>query len=270
MNIRDHQKYVEDNQEEFDKVKFYCNPSVSGIHAVYYNPDSSHGGQIVDSYVNITDLKWLLTEYGNDREAFFEGIDECARQTLLDIDHEEFLTGAEFFVNNFGNQHKMAEGETLDTIAVIKSWAEDDLAEKTTESDSIEKLALRLKNFLLVTAGANINKNHIQVAITLMDDIISLGKSRYEAVLYKLLGLNCTDLNMHSTHNTTPQYVTIGHYVVASDDTEEFGLTPGKAYRVTGIGHDLITVKKDEGEYDSFTTEYFSHRDRNLKWQADD
>ena len=78
--------------------------------------------------MNVTDLKRALEQHGNDPKTFFTSIDECAKQTLCDIDAEGFLSDAAFFANNFDGDFKAAEGETPDTLEIIKSWTENDLA----------------------------------------------------------------------------------------------------------------------------------------------
>jgi hypothetical protein len=122
QEISQNHSFVLQNSNEFGKIKFYYNPAVDGVHALYYNPDSYSGGQIVDNYMSIAVLEIFIKNYEHDTEAFFKHFEEYASQTVYDIDTECFSEKANFFINNFYGRYLAAEGETKETIDVIKTW----------------------------------------------------------------------------------------------------------------------------------------------------
>lgn len=123
---------------------------------------------------------------------------------------------------------------------------------------------------LILNAGGNMKENssltgeHVNKAINVIDKATNEARSKrmgLDAVLYQLMGMPMVNLNTYRSAEYSPDYVTLGHYIIAHQDTKDFDLTPGKSYLVEGIGnYDTIAVVNDEGNRETYSIESFSRR----------
>jgi len=100
-----------------DVTKFYADEDCDYIRMMYYNPDSSHGGQLVDNYLYLGMLEEALDECETDKD-FWERVEGCACQYLIDIDTPEFIAEARALVElpcDFNGQNRS-------TIDWIRNW----------------------------------------------------------------------------------------------------------------------------------------------------
>jgi hypothetical protein len=114
MGIQGNQDYVAAHRAVFEQEKFFLNADDSGVTAVYYNPDSDAGGQLVYNRIS----KGLPAEafnHGTGQEAW-EHIDVCAKQYLLDIGSPDFMSAAIDFTENPGDFAGRSK-ETPDVLA---------------------------------------------------------------------------------------------------------------------------------------------------------
>lgn len=110
--------FVSRNSADFDSIRFYTNESSVYISMVYYNPDSSAGGQLVQNDLYLDILEEAFDECKTEDE-FWDRLDERARQYLTDIDSHYFADEARSFVENpcdYSRQNRQ-------TMDAIKSWA---------------------------------------------------------------------------------------------------------------------------------------------------
>jgi len=123
---------------------------------------------------------------------------------------------------------------------------------------------------LIINAGGNAEDNrslageHVNKVIKAIDQATGEARSKrmgLDAVLYQLMGMPMINLNMYRGDESAPDYVTLGHYVIAHENAKDFDLTPGKAYLVEGIGsYDTIAVVNDAGKRETYSAGSFSSR----------
>lgn len=151
---------------------FYHHPDTMTFEAVYFNPDSNDGGQ----YVIMTLPYELISdavEQTNDRESFFEFLEERASHTeLVDITDEDFRATMESYKNrtaDFVGRSDEVMSSLITTVAkevddpVLSSYIEetqsteehtaDDVAE--SPADTIEEIARKVQEEEPVQAPDN-------------------------------------------------------------------------------------------------------------------
>lgn len=99
MDTAKNHDYVDENYSEFCKDKFYTDTKNQKVEIVYYNPDSSEGGQLVYDNISFDVLKDAFNE-SKTEEQFWENLYSYAYQTLTDITTPEFASEAKAFVKN--------------------------------------------------------------------------------------------------------------------------------------------------------------------------
>lgn len=115
--------YVEQNYSAFHTTKFYFDDANGSLQMMYYNPDSSAGGQLVRNVLSLGILNKAFRECGND-ERFWDYLDNHAQQYLIDIDTPVFANEAKRFIEKPFD----CSGESLETIDTISNWTvEQDL-----------------------------------------------------------------------------------------------------------------------------------------------
>lgn len=151
---------------------FYHHPDTMTFEAVYFNPDSNAGGQ----YVIMTLPYELISdavEQTNDRESFFEFLEERASHTeLVDITDEDFRATMESYKNrtaDFVGRSDEVMSSLITTVAkevddpVLSSYieetqsAEEHTADDVAESpaDTIEEIARKVQEEEPVQAPDN-------------------------------------------------------------------------------------------------------------------
>lgn len=92
--VKDVASFVEENYDTINQIKIFKSPF--GFEEVYYNPDSSAGGQFVYNKYPYE----LLREAARmgSVEGFFEYLNSACAQVCVDIDNEDFLCFAKDFV----------------------------------------------------------------------------------------------------------------------------------------------------------------------------
>lgn len=122
---------------------FYHHPDTMTFEAVYFNPDSNAGGQ----YVIMTLPYELISdavEQTNDRESFFEFLEERASHTeLVDITDEDFRATMESYKNRPADFIGRSDGVMTSLITTVAKEVVDDpvlssYIEETTGDDSLK------------------------------------------------------------------------------------------------------------------------------------
>ena len=147
---------------------FYHHPDTMTFEAVYFNPDSNAGGQ----YVIMTLPYELISdavEQTNDRESFFEFLEERASHTeLVDITDEDFRATMESYKNrpaDFIGRSDEVMTSLITTVAkevvddpVLSSYIEETTGEdslKNAMGDSIDEIARKVQEEEPVKAPDN-------------------------------------------------------------------------------------------------------------------
>ena len=147
---------------------FYHHPDTMTFEAVYFNPDSNAGGQ----YVIMTLPYELISdavEQTNDRESFFEFLEERASHTeLVDITDEDFRATMESYKNrpaDFIGRSDEVMTSLITTVAkevvddpVLSSYIEETTGEdslKNAMGDSIDEIARKVQEEEPVQAPDN-------------------------------------------------------------------------------------------------------------------
>ena len=122
---------------------FYHHPDTMTFEAVYFTPDSNAGGQ----YVIMTLPYELISdavEQTNDRESFFEFLEERASHTeLVDITDEDFRATMESYKNRPADFIGRSDGVMTSLITTVAKEVVDDpvlssYIEETTGEDSLK------------------------------------------------------------------------------------------------------------------------------------
>lgn len=111
-------EYVKQNYEAINQDKFFRTDY--GFLEVYYNPDSSAGGQLVYNeypYHLIHDA----VKTGS-VEAFYNYLSENCKQYSVDIDHEDFIAYATEFINKEA-EHIGTGKETAYAVIIVADCA---------------------------------------------------------------------------------------------------------------------------------------------------
>ena len=88
-------RFVEQNFDDVDKDKFFITDN--GVTEVYFNPDSTAGGQLVYNEIS-KDLIAEAAKATSNTKDFFDFLQENCRQYLMDIDTPEFRGNLESFM----------------------------------------------------------------------------------------------------------------------------------------------------------------------------
>ncbi|MCL2578154.1 MAG: hypothetical protein FWE27_08930 [Defluviitaleaceae bacterium] len=122
--VENNNAYIEKHSDEFDKTKFYLDVCGGGwVRMVYFNPDSNAGGQLV--YDLLSDS--VISEAGKKcEEDFWNHLYEHARQTLMDIDRQDFMSCAEEFVEDSCSFTE----QSSETMVKLIQWADNSLKPK--------------------------------------------------------------------------------------------------------------------------------------------
>ena len=123
--------YVDENDEEFEKTKFYLDVCGGGwVRMVYYNPDSNADGQLV--YDLLSD--YVVSEAGNKsmtEDEFWNHLYAESKQNLVDIDTFDFAGSAKDFVEAPCD----LIGQNAETMEKLIQWANDSLKKNGGQSD---------------------------------------------------------------------------------------------------------------------------------------
>ena len=146
---------------------FYHHPDTMTFEAVYFNPDSNAGGQ----YVIMTLPYELISdavEQTNDRESFFEFLEERASHTeLVDITDEDFRATMESYKSrpaDFIGRSDEVMTSLITTVAkevddpVLSSYIEETTGDdslKNTMGDTIDEIARKVQEEEPVQAPDN-------------------------------------------------------------------------------------------------------------------
>lgn len=108
-----------------DKDKFRINFDTEAVTAVYYNPDSSAGGQLVYTYFGFDDIDKALSD-----EDPVDYLYSAGRGSLVDITDETFVKRASDFLNEDVNSYYMISSsssrvkELKENIELMRSFSE--------------------------------------------------------------------------------------------------------------------------------------------------
>ena len=125
------QKAIKESGYEIDteKEKFFFTPY--GVEEIYYNPDSSEGGQLVISQISYEDILEAEAATINidgivpQTTAFFEQLEGNSNQTAIDITSNEFGAYAERF-----NQPYDLEGGNTSTMYELTARAREQIEQR--------------------------------------------------------------------------------------------------------------------------------------------
>lgn len=107
-------KYIKSVYDKVDRDKFVLTDF--GTTEIYYNPDATAGGQIVECVISAKVIEEALT-LGNDIKKFFEYLDMKSKVFLHDINLEDFREFLDYFIKLAPD----AEGRSENTMAVLKA-----------------------------------------------------------------------------------------------------------------------------------------------------
>ena len=120
---RENNEYIDENSAEFEKTKFYLDVCGGGwVRAVYYNPDSNAGGQLVYDLLSAHVIV-AAGERSTTEDEFWNCLYEDAKQTLVDINMTGFLVSAKEFVESPCD----LTDQSADTMEKLKQWAKSSL-----------------------------------------------------------------------------------------------------------------------------------------------
>lgn len=111
-------KLVKANSLEASKDKLF--KTENGVREVYYNPDSSAGGQLVYNEFSFELIKEAYNACSNNQEAFFNYLQENCKQYLIDVDYPDFNNYFEEFVQTKAD----FEGYSAKTMKGLLIYAE--------------------------------------------------------------------------------------------------------------------------------------------------
>lgn len=109
-------QFIEKNYREIDRDRFF--KTTNGLMEMYYNPDSSEGGQIVELTIDFEDIRETAELYKNPKE-FFSYLEGISKGALYDVGTETFRETAEYMLES----NPDFEGCTKRTMDAIKKYA---------------------------------------------------------------------------------------------------------------------------------------------------
>ena len=110
-------RFVEENFDEINQDKFF--KTDDGFEEIYYNPDSTAGGQLVYNEFPFDLILEALKQ--DDEESFYETIASRCKQCLVDIDAPEFLR----CLLDFMERKPYYLGDTMETAKAMIEVAND-------------------------------------------------------------------------------------------------------------------------------------------------
>ena len=110
---------------------FFVNPESESVCWIYYNPDSSAGGQYVFNYFDYDDIKETAALH-NEPAAFFDYIGVICRQELADIGSESFESADEEFRKT--PTYTECTAETMKALIELTTENELDFSEQVDKS----------------------------------------------------------------------------------------------------------------------------------------
>lgn len=109
-------QFVEKNYAEIDKDKFYFNNNC--VMEMYYNPDATAGGQLVEITFYKEDINDAARLYKKP-DAFFSYLEGMGKGSLYDVGTGTFRETAEHFMQSKAD----LEGGTKETMKALKKFA---------------------------------------------------------------------------------------------------------------------------------------------------
>ena len=118
---------------------YYNNPERGEVLAVYYNPDSTAGGQLVEMHFAYEDIR-ESAKIASTKEELYELLVGSATTYLIDIDTPEFKAGVEHYTEHAPDFKQEHNSSAIDKLIEI--------ADKALEHEGIVALAGRVEDFL--------------------------------------------------------------------------------------------------------------------------
>ena len=120
---------------DYDADKFFFREN--GVEEIYYNPDSSEGGQFVISEISFDDILEAeqetvgINDITQRTSSFFALLEEKSRQTLIDITSEDFREYVDYF-----NQPANLEDGSANTMSALIARAKRELRQEQQPKES--------------------------------------------------------------------------------------------------------------------------------------
>lgn len=121
-------KFVEQNYDRIDVDKFF--KTTNGVTEMYYNPDASAGGQIVELTISKDDIL-QAAKMSKTTQEFFSNLEGISKGTLCDVGTDNFKETAEYLMNSKAD----FEGCTLKTMNALKKYATAEKAKSEKEPE---------------------------------------------------------------------------------------------------------------------------------------
>lgn len=123
--------------------KYYINSENESITQVYYNPDSSEGGQLVYNYFSFDDLKEAFK-----KDDPLDYISQIGKVSLIDISSESFIGSAESFLEskeNFNSRDTSAINKLIDILVEFEN-TEKEVAPASQTAQTQNEILTAQKN----------------------------------------------------------------------------------------------------------------------------
>lgn len=120
-------KFIEENRDEIYKDKFF--KTDYGFEEVYYNPDSTAGGQLVRNEIDFDLIREAAK--GDSVEKFYDYINSGCKQYSVDIDEPEFMDAVKSFVERAPDHI----GDGKETANAMINAANDEHKQNKTEPE---------------------------------------------------------------------------------------------------------------------------------------
>lgn len=121
-------KFVEQNYGDIDVDKFF--KTTNGVTEMYYNPDASAGGQIVELTILKDDIA-EAAQMSKTPQEFFSNLEGLSKGTLCDVGTDKFRETAEYLMESKAD----FEGCTLKTMNALKKYAAPEKAKTEKEPE---------------------------------------------------------------------------------------------------------------------------------------
>lgn len=112
-----HSKIVALNEDELARDKFFI--TTNGVVELYYNPDATSGGQIVEVSISSGTILEAAERY-TDTEGFFDYLESCSKSTLCDIDTPEFKDSFRTFLSAVPDYEGVSDSTMLSLIMLAR------------------------------------------------------------------------------------------------------------------------------------------------------
>lgn len=120
-------KFVEENRDEVYKDKFF--KTDYGFEEVYFNPDSTAGGQLVRNEIDFDLIREAAK--GDSVEKFYDCINSGCKQYSVDVDEPEFMDAVKSFVERAPD----LIGDGKETANAMINAANDEHKQNKTEPE---------------------------------------------------------------------------------------------------------------------------------------